>query len=78
MKKGWKEKIRDKSRDNLYRNLVNIGVNCELAERGINEEKLFNPWYRRSLGIININSDLKRETDSPIKYINIIKQCNLL
>ena len=57
MKKGWKEKIRDKSRDNLYQNLVNIGVDCELAERGINEEKLFNPWYRRSLGIININSD---------------------
>ena len=38
MKKGWKEKIRDKSRDNLYQNLVNIGVDCELAERGINEE----------------------------------------
>ncbi len=68
MKKGWKEKIRDKSRDNLYQNLVNIGVDCELAERGINEEKLFNPWYRRSLGIININSN------SPIKYVNIIKQ----
>ncbi len=68
MKKRWKEKIRDKSRDNLYQNLVNIGVDCEFAERGINEEKLFNPWYRRSLGIININSN------SPIKYVNIIKQ----
>ena len=33
-----------------------------------NEEKLFNPWHRRSLGIIKINSD------DPIKYINIIKQ----
>ena len=39
-----------------------------MAKRGINEEKLFNPWHRRSLGIININED------KPIKYVNIIKQ----
>ena len=63
-----KEFFRDKSRDNLYQNLKDIGVDCHLAERGLNEEKLFNPWYRRSLGIINIISD------DPIKYINIIKQ----
>ena len=66
--KNLKEFFRDKSRDNLYKNLKGIGVDCSLAERGINEEKLFNPWHRRSLGIININSD------DPIKYINIIKQ----
>tara|TARA_A100001035_G_C27613405_1_gene422004 strand:+ start:55 stop:639 length:585 start_codon:yes stop_codon:yes gene_type:complete len=66
--KNLKEFFRDKSRDNLYKNLKGIGVDCSLAERGINEEKLFNPWNRRSLGIININSD------DPIKYINIIKQ----
>ncbi len=66
--KNLKEFFRDKSRDNLYQNLKGIGVDCNLAERGINEEKLFNPWHRRSLGIININSD------DPIKYINIIKQ----
>tara|TARA_A100001037_G_scaffold229715_1_gene207854 strand:+ start:323 stop:892 length:570 start_codon:yes stop_codon:yes gene_type:complete len=63
-----KEIFRDKSRDNLFKNLLNIGIDCELAKRGTNEEKLFNPWHRRSLGIININSDY------PIKYINIIKQ----
>jgi len=39
-----------------------------LAERGAKEEKLFNPWHRRSLGIININSD------SLISYVNIIKR----
>jgi len=63
-----KEKFRDKSRDNLCQNLLSIGLDCELAERGINEEKLFNPWHRRSLGIININSEY------PIKYVNIIKR----
>jgi hypothetical protein len=66
--KNIKELFRDKSRDNFYKNLLNIGVDCELAKRGINEEKLFNPWHRRSLGIININED------KPIKYVNIIKQ----
>ena len=39
-----------------------------LVERGAKEEKLFNPWHRRSLGIININSD------SLINYVNIIKR----
>ena len=63
-----KEIFRDKSRDKLYQNLLDIGLDCELAKRGVNEEKLFNPWHRRSLGIININSKY------PIKYINIIKQ----
>ncbi len=63
-----KEIFRDKSRDKLYQNLLDIGLDCELAKRGVNEEKLFNPWHRRSLGIININSEY------PIKYINIIKK----
>ena len=66
--KSIKELLRDKSRDNFYKNLLDIGIDCALAKRGINEEKLFNPWHRRSLGIININDN------SPIKYINIIKQ----
>ena len=66
--KKLKELFRDKSRDNLYQNLLNIGINCELCPRGVNEEKLFNPWYRRSLGVIKINSNYS------IKYINIIKQ----
>ncbi len=66
--KSIKELFRDKSRDNFYKNLLDIGIDCTLAKRGINEEKLFNPWHRRSLGIININDN------NPIKYINIIKQ----
>ena len=39
--KNIKELFRDKSRDNFYKNLLDIGVDCELAKRGINEEKLF-------------------------------------
>jgi hypothetical protein len=68
MFKKWFKKFEDKSRDKLFHNLLDIGIQCELDERGVNEEKLFNPWYRKSLGIIRINSD------SPINYINIIKQ----
>ena len=60
--------MRDKTRDHLYVNLLNIGLDCQLAERGIPEDKLNNPWYLRSLGVININSD------SPIKYVNTIKK----
>ena len=66
--KKLKELFRDKSRDNLCQNLLSIGIDCELSPRGVNEEKLFNPWHRRSLGIIKVNSE------HPIKYINIIKQ----
>ena len=36
--KNLKEFFRDKSRDNLYQNLKDIGVDCNLAERGLNEE----------------------------------------
>ena len=60
--------FRDKSRDNLCKHLRTIGVDVSFAERGIPEEKLFNPWHRRSLGVININSDYL------ISYINIIKR----
>ena len=63
-----REIIRDKTRDNLCKNLLAINVDCTLAERGMIEEKLFNPWHRRSLGVIKINSD------SPIKYINTVKK----
>ena len=51
------DKFRDKTRDNLYDNLINLGVDCKLAKRKIVEEKLFNSWYQRSLGIIEINEN---------------------
>ena len=66
--KKLKSNTRDKSRDNFYKHLITLGIDASLAERGAKEEKLFNPWHRRSLGIININSD------SLISYINIIKR----
>ena len=62
------DKFRDKTRDNLYDNLINLGIDCKLAKRKIVEEKLFNSWYQRSLGIIEINEN------TPIKYINILKK----
>ena len=66
--KKLKNNTRDKSRDIFYKHLITLGIDVSLAERGAKEEKLFNPWHRRSLGIININSD------SPISYVNIIKR----
>ena len=62
------EKIRDKARDNLYNNLIDLGVQCEMSKRGIRADKLHNPWHRKSLGVIKINSE------SPIEFINIIKR----
>jgi len=62
------DKFRDKTRDNLYDNLINLEIDCKLANRKIVEEKLFNSWYQRSLGIIEINEN------TPIKYINILKK----
>ena len=66
--KELKNNIRDKSSYNFYQHLMTLGIDVSLAERGAKEEKLFNPWHRRSLGVININSD------SLISYINIIKR----
>ena len=40
------DKFRDKTRDNLYCNLINLGIDCKLAKRKIVEEKLFNSWYQ--------------------------------
>ena len=66
--KKLKNNTRDKSRDIFYKHLITLGIDVSLAERGAKEEKLFNPWHRRSLGVININSD------SLISYVNIIKR----
>ena len=47
---------------------MDLGIECEMSKRGIRADKLQNPWHRKSLGVIKINSD------SPIEFINIIKQ----
>ena len=62
------EKMRDKTRDDLYKNLIDLGIDCELSKRGIRADKLQNPWHRKSLGVIKINSNY------PIEFINIIKK----
>ena len=62
------EKMRDKTRDDLYKNLIDLGIDCELSKRGIRDDKLQNPWHRKSLGVIKINSSY------PIEFINIIKK----
>ena len=62
------EKFRDKTRDKLFQNLIESGISCEMADRGIRADKLQNPWHRKSLGVIQIKSE------SPIEFINIIKK----
>ena len=62
------EKMRDKTRDDLYKNLIDLEIECELSKRGIRADKLQNPWHRKSLGVIKINSNY------PIEFINIIKK----
>ena len=62
------EKMRDKTRDDLYKNLIDLGIDCELSKRRIRADKLQNPWHRKSLGVIKINFSY------PIEFINIIKK----
>ena len=63
-----REKLRDKTRDQLAENLNGIGVTATLSERDRPEEKVGNRLFRRSLGIIDIADD------GLIRWINIIKQ----
>ena len=62
-----KETIRDKSRDNLANTLITLGIKAEMAERGMEQEKIGDEWYTRRQGIINIQ-------DHSIKWINICKK----
>ena len=62
-----KEVFREKSRDELARNLNSLGIRAELAERGRAEEKIENSWYQRSLGIIDLPEGL-------VRWINILKK----
>ncbi|MDH4270039.1 MAG: hypothetical protein OEV52_07065 [Dehalococcoidia bacterium] len=62
-----KKTLRDKSRDELARNLNSLGIRADLAERGRAEEKIENSWYQRSLGIIDI-------PEGSARWINILKK----
>ena len=62
-----RERVRDKSRDDLTYVLNSLGVEAEMAVRGRREEKIENSWYQRSLGVIDI-------AEGPIKWINILKK----
>lgn len=62
-----KEKLRDKTRDNLAHALNSLGVRAEMAERGREEEKVHNAWWNRSLGVIDLS-------EGPIRWINVIKK----
>ncbi|MQG19523.1 MAG: hypothetical protein FI687_07110 [SAR202 cluster bacterium] len=63
----FREKIRDKSRDELTKSLTGIGIDAEMSTRGLKEEKIGKSWLRSSLGIINIQ-------DQSVKWINVVKQ----
>ncbi|MQG40192.1 MAG: hypothetical protein FI718_09445 [SAR202 cluster bacterium] len=60
-------KFRDKSRDELAKNLDQLGVKAKMLERKIVQEKIGNVWWMRTLGVIEIN-------EGPIKWINILKK----
>jgi hypothetical protein len=62
-----KNVFRNKTRDNLARDLNSLGIRAELAERGRAEEKVENSWYQRSLGIIDMPEGL-------VEWINILKK----
>jgi len=62
-----REKMRDKSRDDLAYALNLFGVKAKMSDRGRPEEKVENSWYQRSLGVIDIS-------EGPIRWINILKR----
>ena len=62
-----REKIRDKTRDELADHLNSIGVEASLSERKRPEESIGNKWWRRSLGVIDIAT-------GPISFINVVKK----
>ncbi len=67
MAQNFKENFRDKSRDELTKSLIGIGIDAMMSERGLKEEKIGKSVLRKSLGIINIQ-------DQPVKWINVVKQ----
>ena len=63
MAQNFKENFRDKSRDELTKSLIGIGIDAMMSERGLKEEKIGKSALRKSLGIINIQ-------DQPVKWIS--------
>lgn len=61
-----KEKLRDKTRDDLEFALQNAGVDAVMADRGRREEEVCKSLFRRSLGIIDIRG-------GPVESINVLK-----
>ncbi len=62
-----KERLRDKSRDDLTHALNSLGVGAEMAERGRSEENIQKPRGKRSLGVIDLPK-------GPISCINFVRQ----
>lgn len=63
------ELLRDKARDDLAGNLISLGINATLADRGQLEESMWEGWRRPgagSLGLINISDGL-------ISWMNVVR-----
>ena len=67
MLQRFRERMRDKTRDNLTKALTSLGVRASMAERGRTEEAVRKGMFTRSLGIVDID-------DGPIRWVNSIKQ----
>jgi hypothetical protein len=62
-------KLRDKSRDALARDLDALGIKAKMGERGREEEKIRSgsKWlFQRSLGVIDVEG-------GPVKWINVVR-----
>lgn len=62
-----KERLRDKSRDELADTLNSLGVKAEMVERGLAEESVIPRQLSRSLGLILIRQ-------GSIRWINVVKR----
>ena len=62
-----KERLRDKTRDELTLALNELGIAATMAERGRPEEKILDTWTNRSQGIIDLPT-------GPVRWINCLKQ----
>ena len=62
-----KERLRDKTRDELTLALNALSIHAAMAERGRPEEKIQNAWTNRSQGIIDVQ-------EGSIRWVNCLKQ----